>query len=66
MTELKIYTMQEVATLLKIARRTVSAMLKDGRLQGTQINSRWRISSKNIEDFMSNTSDKAQNEKDKG
>jgi len=47
----RLYTLQEVADLLKVSTRTVLRYIKAGKLKATKIG-QWRISENNIKDFL--------------
>lgn len=40
---MKLYTMKEVAEILKLNRRTIYRYLKDGKLKATKVGREWRI-----------------------
>lgn len=49
---MKVYTLQEVADILQITRRTVYTYLKDGKLKAVKIGKFWRVSEENLEEFI--------------
>jgi excisionase family DNA binding protein len=51
MSERTLYTAEEVATALRVTRRTVYEWLKIGRLHGTRVGRGWRIRPEDIEAF---------------
>lgn len=51
MLNVKVYTPDEVAEAMRLTRRTVYALIKSGRLEATWAG-RWRISEKQLQDFM--------------
>ena len=52
MTLPKVYTVDEVAALLKVNPRTVYRMLERGEMKGFKVGTAWRISHDAIEAFM--------------
>ena len=52
MTELKVYTIDEVAELLHVTRRTVYNYIKEGKLKATKIGKYWRVTSKALEELL--------------
>lgn len=52
MAELKVYTIEEVVELLKVTRRTVYSYIKDGKLKAVKLGKYWRVTEKNLEDFL--------------
>lgn len=53
MAELKVYTIEEVVNLLHVTRRTVYSYIKEGKLKAVKIGKYWRVTEKNLEDFLS-------------
>lgn len=53
MAELKVYTIEEVVELLHVTRRTVYSYIKEGKLKAVKIGKYWRVTEKNLEDFLS-------------
>lgn len=53
MTEIEVYTMQEVADILKVTRRTVYTYVKNGRIQAVKIGRCWRVSRDSLQEFIS-------------
>ena len=52
MTELKLYTLKDVAELLKVTQRTLLTYLKEGKLKGQKIGGKWIISEENLHKFI--------------
>lgn len=50
---IKVYTLDEVADILQLTRRTLYSYIKEGKLKAVKIGKYWRISEKNLEDFIS-------------
>lgn len=53
MTEIKLYTPEEAAQLLKVTRRSIYTYLKSGNLEAVKIGNGWRISQEALEKFLS-------------
>ena len=53
MTEIKLYTPEETAQLLKVTRRSIYTYLKSGKLEAVKIGNGWRISQEALEKFLS-------------
>ena len=49
---LKVYTLDEVADILKITRRTLYTYIKTGKLRATKIGRYWRVSEAALQDFV--------------
>lgn len=54
MESIKVYTLKEVAEIVKIKERTLYHYLKTGKLKGVKIGRRWRISEDNLKAFLNN------------
>lgn len=52
MTDIKVYTLKEVAEVLKVTERTLLTYLKEGKLKGTKIGGKWIISQENMQNFI--------------
>ena len=53
MAELKVYTIEEVVQLLHVTRRTIYTYIKEGKLKAVKIGKYWRVTQKNLEEFLS-------------
>lgn len=53
MAELKVYTIDEVVQLLHVTRRTIYTYIKEGKLKAVKIGKYWRVTQKNLEEFLS-------------
>lgn len=53
MNEIKVYTLDEVAEILKVSRRTLYAYVKDGKLPAVKMGKYWRVSQENLLAFVS-------------
>ena len=49
---LKVYTLDEVADILKITRRTLYTYIKTGKLRATKIGRYWRVSEAALQEFV--------------
>ena len=52
MSEVKIYTLDEVADILKISKRTLYTYIKEGKLHAVKIGKSWRVSEENLQSFI--------------
>lgn len=52
MSEVKIYTLDEVADILKISKRTLYTYIKEGKLHAVKIGKAWRVSEENLQSFI--------------
>ena len=48
----EVYTPREVAEILGVSVFTVQELLRDGKLKGFKITSRWRVSAEELKNFM--------------
>lgn len=48
----ELYTLDEVSERVKLARRTLYRYVRDGRLKAVKIGNQWRVSAKDLTDFM--------------
>ena len=51
--EIKVYTLEEVAAILHITRRTLYTYVKEGKLKAVKVGKYWRVTEKNLEEFLS-------------
>ena len=56
--DLKIYTLEEVAEMLQVTRRTLYNYLKDGRLKGNKVVGKWIITEEQLKDFIEGKTDR--------
>lgn len=49
---IKMYSIKEVAQILNVTHRTLSAYLIDGRIKGQKIGNKWHISEQNLKNFL--------------
>lgn len=52
MNEIRIYTVEEVADILKVTKRSVYTYIKDKKIKATKIAKSWRVAHKDLEDFI--------------
>lgn len=52
MEDKKVYSIEEVAEILQVTRRTVYNYLKTGALKGAKIGKYWRITNKALDEFL--------------
>ena len=50
--DLKVYTLEEIAELLHITRRTLYTYVKEGKLKAVKVGKYWRVTEKNLEEFL--------------
>ena len=48
----RIYTLDEIAEMLHITRRTLYTYIKEGKLQAVKIGKYWRVSEANLQAFL--------------
>lgn len=53
MTDIKIYTLNEVAEILKTTRRTLYSYVKIGKLSAGKIGKAWRVPEENLQELFS-------------
>lgn len=47
-----LYTVDEVAEMLRVTTKTIYLHLKEGKLKGSKVGRYWRISKSQIDDFL--------------
>lgn len=52
MSEIKLYTIDEVVEILKVTRRTVYGYIKDGKLDAVKVGRYWRVRAEALEVFL--------------
>lgn len=52
MSDLKLYTPEEVAKILKVTPRTVRGYLRKGELKGAKIGREWRVTEEQVREFL--------------
>lgn len=52
MLDIKIYSLQEVAKILKVTERTVHTYIKEGGIKGRKIGGKWRVTEENLRIFI--------------
>lgn len=52
MDEIKAYTLDEVAELLKVTRRTLYSHIKNGKLKATKIGKYWRVNEESLQQLL--------------
>jgi excisionase family DNA binding protein len=52
MAEIKVYTLDEVADILKVSRRTLYTYVKEGKLPAVKMGKYWRVSEENLKAFI--------------
>ena len=52
MNTIKVYTLEEVAAILQLTRRTLYSYIKDGKLKAVKIGKYWRVSEETLQQFI--------------
>jgi excisionase family DNA binding protein len=52
METIKLYTLKDLAKMLKVTERTLHTYIKDGKLKGQKIAGKWQISERNLQAFL--------------
>lgn len=52
MTDIKLFTLDEVADILKVTKRTLYNYIKAGKLPAVKIGKYWRVSEENLKAFI--------------
>jgi excisionase family DNA binding protein len=53
MADIKVYTLDEVADILKVTKRTLYTYVKEGKLPAVKMGKYWRVSQDALEAFIS-------------
>ena len=48
----KLYSVEDLVTLLKLSDRTVRAYLREGKIKARKIGLRWRVTEANLKKFL--------------
>lgn len=56
MADIKVYTLDEVADILKVTKRSLYNYVKAGKLQAVKVGKYWRVTENNLQAFISNGS----------
>jgi excisionase family DNA binding protein len=51
MTDIKVYTLDEVANILKVTRRTLYTWISAGQLKAVKLGKYWRVSEQALQEF---------------
>ena len=51
--KMKVYTIEALVEVLQVTRRTIYNYLKDGRLKAVKMGKYWRVTEKQLEEFLS-------------
>ena len=54
MADIKVYTLDEVADIMKVTKRTLYTYIKAGTLHAVKMGKYWRASEENLQAFISN------------
>ena len=52
MSDLRIYTLKEVADILKVTRRSIYNYIKEGKLKAVKIGREWRVTEDALKAFL--------------
>lgn len=52
MSEIKVYTVPELAKLFKLSPQSVRKYLKEGRIKGQKVGVKWLVSEESIREFL--------------
>lgn len=52
MTEIKVYTVEEIAELMKVTKTTVYSYIKRGELKAKKIGKYYRVTEANLKEFL--------------
>jgi putative molybdopterin biosynthesis protein len=52
MTDIKLYTLQEVANILKVSRQTIYNYVTAGKLKATKFGKEYRVTEANLQEFI--------------
>lgn len=52
MTDLKFYTLDEVADIIKLTRRSLYTYINNGKLKAVKIGKYWRVSESDLKSFI--------------
>ena len=50
--KMKVYTIEELVDVLQVTRRTIYNYLKDGKLKAVKMGKYWRVTEKQLEEFL--------------
>ena len=53
MNDIKVFTLDEVADILKVSRRTLYTYVKEGKLPAVKMGKYWRVSQESLQAFIS-------------
>ena len=57
MSEVKVYTLDEVADILKVTKRTLYNYIDAGKLKAVKVGKYWRVSEANLKAFITKGTD---------
>lgn len=49
---IKLYTLQELESILETSTRTLLTYIKQGKLKAVKIGGKWKVSESNLQDFV--------------
>ena len=48
----KVYTLEDIAEMLQVTRRTLYNYIKDGKLKANKVANKWIVTEENLNDFI--------------
>lgn len=54
MADIRVYTLDEVADIMKVTKRTLYNYIKEGTLHAVKMGKYWRVSEESLQSFISN------------
>lgn len=55
-TDLKLYSLQELAKLLEVSERTLHNYIKSGKIKGVKIGGKWKFTEESLKKFINGES----------
>lgn len=52
MSDIRVYTLDEVAEILQLTKRTLYTYVHTGKLKAVKVGKYWRVSSENLQEFI--------------
>lgn len=56
--DIKVYTLEEVASILKLSKRTLYSHFKNGTIPAVKIAGQWRVTEDQLKEFLSGAGSK--------
>lgn len=58
MTEIKVYTLEDLEEMFKVTRRSLYNYIKDGRLKANKVANKWIVTDEQLQEFIKGTNNK--------